>query len=498
MKFLKSALCAAAASAALSGAAMAQDDSAPTFAFNVGATSDYLFRGLTQTAKDPAVFGGVDMTAGLFYAGAWASNVDWGVETDLYAGVKPVVGPVTFDIGAIYYGYPDSDIKNAAYWEGKVAATIPAGEGTLGLAYYYSPEFFGKTGKADYVSTGDWSKKSIKEAKSYGKVNVAASGEASNFTAIPARSEWKLDPEASYVHICSNETIGGVEYHWTPDTGNVPLVADMSSNILSRPIDVSKYGLIYAGAQKNMGPSGLTIVIVRDDLIGHALPICPSAFNYQLQSENDSMYNTPPTYAIYIAGLVFKWIKAQGGLAAMEAHNKAKAALLYDFLDSSSFYRNPVAPADRSLMNVPFKLKDDALDEAFLKQNEIVEATMKGEVIAELNALGAEFRMSPEQVQSCINDRTIIRRINDVRADTQTKGIDSTPTFMVDGVVLPDNSWPSVQAAIAAGLAAGGGAAPAAPTETPAAPATAPAAPATAPAAPASSSGPLHGPDEPH
>lgn len=149
MKLLKLALCAAVASTALGATAMAQD-AAPTFAFNVGATSDYLFRGLTQTAKDPAVFGGVDMTAGLFYAGAWASNVDWGVETDLYAGVKPVVGPVTFDIGAIYYGYPDSDVKNAAYWEGKIAASIPAGEGTLGVAYYYSPEFFGKTGKADY------------------------------------------------------------------------------------------------------------------------------------------------------------------------------------------------------------------------------------------------------------------------------------------------------------------------------------------------------------
>jgi phosphoserine aminotransferase len=222
-------------------------------------------------------------------------------------------------------------------------------------------------GKADYVSTGDWSKKSIKEAKTYGKVNVAASGEASNFTAIPKQSEWKLDPEASYVHICSNETIGGVEYHWTPDTGAVPLVADMSSNILSRPIDISKYGLIYAGAQKNMGPSGVTVVIVRDDLLGHALPICPSAFNYQLQAENDSMYNTPPTYAIYIAGLVCKYIKEQGGLKAMEAHNKAKAAVLYDYLDNSKFFRNPVAKEDRSLMNVPFKLKDDSLDDAFLK-----------------------------------------------------------------------------------------------------------------------------------
>ena len=239
--------------------------------------------------------------------------------------------------------------------------------GAIGENAIVPMNLIGKPGKADYVSTGDWSKKSIKEAKSYGKVNVAASGEASTFTAIPARSEWKLDPEASYVHICSNETISGVEYHWTPDTGAVPLVADMSSNILSRPVDVSKYGLIYAGAQKNMGPSGLTIVIVRDDLIGHALPICPSAFNYQLQSENDSMYNTPPTYAIYIAGLVLQHVKDQGGLKAMEAHNKAKAAILYDYLDNSSFYSNPVAREDRSLMNVPFKLKDDALDDAFLK-----------------------------------------------------------------------------------------------------------------------------------
>ena len=150
MRLLKLALCAAVASTALGTAAMAQDDSAPTFAFNVGATSDYLFRGLSQTAKDPAVFGGVDMTAGLFYAGAWASNVDWGIETDLYAGVKPTLGPVTFDLGAVYYGYPDSDVKNAAYWEGKIAASIPAGEGSLGVAYYYSPEFFGKTGPADY------------------------------------------------------------------------------------------------------------------------------------------------------------------------------------------------------------------------------------------------------------------------------------------------------------------------------------------------------------
>ncbi|MDQ6681228.1 MAG: 3-phosphoserine/phosphohydroxythreonine transaminase [Pseudomonadota bacterium] len=220
---------------------------------------------------------------------------------------------------------------------------------------------------ADYINTGEWSKKSIKEAGKYAKVNVAASAEASNFTRVPKRESWQLDPNAAYVHICANETIGGVEYHWTPDTGAVPLVADMSSNILSRPVEVAKYGLIYAGAQKNIGPAGLTIVIVRDDLLGGALPITPSAFNYKEQAENDSMLNTPPTYAIYIAGLVFNWIKAQGGLAAVEAHNRSKAALLYDQLGATDFYSSPVAREDRSLMNVPFKLHDPGLDEAFLK-----------------------------------------------------------------------------------------------------------------------------------
>ncbi|WP_372527120.1 3-phosphoserine/phosphohydroxythreonine transaminase [Piscinibacter sp.] len=220
---------------------------------------------------------------------------------------------------------------------------------------------------ADYVNTGDWSKKSIKEAKKYCSVNVAATAEASNFTSVPKQDSWKLDPKAAYVHICSNETIGGVEYHWTPDTGAVPLVADMSSNIMSRPIDVSRYGLIYAGAQKNIGPSGLTVVIVRDDLIGNPLPITPSAFDLKQQADNDSMLNTPPTYAIYIAGLVFNWLKAQGGLAAIETHNRAKAALLYDFLDASKFYTSPVARDDRSLMNVPFKSPSESLDEAFVK-----------------------------------------------------------------------------------------------------------------------------------
>ena len=224
----------------------------------------------------------------------------------------------------------------------------------------------GKTG-ADYINTGEWSKKSIKEAGKFAQVNVAASSEATNFDRIPKRETWKLDPNAAYVHICSNETIGGVEYHFTPDVGSVPLVADMSSSIMSRPVDVTKYGLIYGGAQKNIGPAGVTIVIVRDDLIGQALPVTPSAFDYKQQADNDSMLNTPPTYAIYIAGLVFKWIKVQGGLAGIEVRNRAKAALLYDALDASGFYSSPVAREDRSLMNVPFKLKDESLDAAFLK-----------------------------------------------------------------------------------------------------------------------------------
>ncbi len=220
---------------------------------------------------------------------------------------------------------------------------------------------------ADYVNTGEWSKKSIKEAKKYCAVNVVASAEDRNFTYIPPQQDWKLSKDAAYVHICANETIGGVEYHWVPDTGDVPLVADMSSNILSRPVDVSKFGLIYAGAQKNIGPAGLTLVIVRSDLIGQALPITPSVFDYKQQADSDSMLNTPSTYGIYIAGLVFEWLKAQGGLAAIERHNIAKAQVLYDFLDQSAFYQSPVHRADRSRMNVPFRLPSEDMDEEFLK-----------------------------------------------------------------------------------------------------------------------------------
>jgi phosphoserine aminotransferase len=220
---------------------------------------------------------------------------------------------------------------------------------------------------ADYVNTGEWSKKSIKEAKKYVGVNVADSSEDESFSYVPPQSRWKLDPQAAYVHVCTNETIGGVEYHWTPDTGSVPLVADMSSHILSRPLDVAKFGVIYGGAQKNMGPAGVTLVIVREDLLERALPMTPSAFHWKEQAAADSMVNTPPTYAIYVAGLVFEWLIAQGGLAAVERRNVEKANLLYDTIDASGFYRSPVRKQDRSRMNVPFRLADEALDGAFLK-----------------------------------------------------------------------------------------------------------------------------------
>ena len=221
---------------------------------------------------------------------------------------------------------------------------------------------------ADYLHTGEWSKKAIKEAKKFGQVNIVASSEDKNFSYAPAFSTWKLDPNAAYVHITSNETIGGVEIFDTPNTGDVPLVADMSSNILSRPIDVSKYGLIYAGAQKNIGPAGVTVVIVREDLLGQTVLGTPTVFDYKVQAEAESMYNTPPTYGIYIAGLVFKHLLAKGGLVAMEAQNRAKAKLIYDLLETSSLYQSPVAVENRSLMNIPFTLKDAALDEEFLKQ----------------------------------------------------------------------------------------------------------------------------------
>jgi len=252
---------------------------------------------------------------------------------------------------------------------------IPAGYKVLFLQGGASSQFAmvpinllrGK-GKADYINTGSWSKKAIAEAKRYCNVNVAASSEAEKFTTIPNPAAWRLDGQAAYVHYTPNETIGGVEFHWIPDVGAVPLVADMSSTILSRPIDVSRYGVIYAGAQKNIGPAGLTVVIVREDLIGQPVDGQPVMFDYATHAGNGSMYNTPPTYAWYLAGLVFAWLKENGGLEAMARVNHAKAHKLYSAIDGSAFYSNPVDPDCRSWMNVPFTLADPALDPTFLEQ----------------------------------------------------------------------------------------------------------------------------------
>lgn len=222
----------------------------------------------------------------------------------------------------------------------------------------------------DFIQTGSWSIKSTNEAKRYASVHVAADAVSSKFTTIPAVNTWKLSANPAYVHLCTNETIDGVEFQSVPEiadaTGNAPLVADMSSHILSRQIDVSRYGVIFGGAQKNIGPAGLTVAIVREDLLGHALPSCPSAFNWKTVADNDSMYNTPPTYAIYIAGLVFQWLKREGGVAVIEARNQLKASMLYDYLDQSDLYENRVDTRFRSRMNVPFFLADETLNDAFL------------------------------------------------------------------------------------------------------------------------------------
>lgn len=223
--------------------------------------------------------------------------------------------------------------------------------------------------KADYVNTGQWSKKAIAEGQRYCQVNVAASSEDSKFSTIPAQDTWQLSDDAAYLHYTPNETIGGVEYFWIPQV-DVPLVADMSSTILSRPIDVGEFGAIYAGAQKNIGPAGLTLVIVRRDLLGTADAKCPAMLNWETAVDNDSMYNTPPTFALYLAGLVFDWLRDQGGLSAMEQLNRRKAGKLYAAIDNSGFYANPVELASRSLMNVPFTLADAGLDKLFLQEAE--------------------------------------------------------------------------------------------------------------------------------
>ena len=225
-----------------------------------------------------------------------------------------------------------------------------------------------KTGKADYIVSGGWSKKAYKEAKKYGQINLVASSEDQNFTYVPNVDELELSPDADYVYICENETVYGNKFHKLPQTGDVPLVADVSSCFLSEPIDVTKYGLIYGGVQKNVGPAGVVIVIVREDLIREDLPeYVPTIMQYKTQADAGSMSNTPPCYGIYICGKVFKWILAQGGLEGMQKRNQEKAAVLYDYLDSTDFYQAPVRKEDRSIMNVPFVTGDADLDAEFVK-----------------------------------------------------------------------------------------------------------------------------------
>jgi phosphoserine aminotransferase len=252
---------------------------------------------------------------------------------------------------------------------------IPAGykvlflQGGASLQFAMVPmNLMVKSKKADYVHTGQWSKKAISEAKKIGTVNVVASSEKENFSRIPELDPAKFSRDADYFYIVTNNTICGTVYTKLPDTGNVPLVADMSSNILSEPVDVSKFGLIFAGAQKNIGPAGVTVVIIREDLIGKAPESIPVMLNYKTHAEEASLYNTPPCYAIYIAGLVFKWMKETGGLSAMAKRNRDKAAILYDFLDRSKLFKSPVRKEDRSIMNIPFVTGNEALDEKFIKE----------------------------------------------------------------------------------------------------------------------------------
>lgn len=225
-----------------------------------------------------------------------------------------------------------------------------------------------KNGIADYIVTGQFAKKAYDEAKKYGDVRLAASSSDKNFTYIPSQSQLKLSPDADYVYICHNNTIFGSTWNYVPETGSIPLVADMSSSILSAPVDVSKYGLIFAGAQKNMGPAGLTVVIIREDLVGKPMPFTPTMFDYSVHAANDSMYNTPPTYSIYVCKLVLEWLEELGGVTAMEKINRKKAAMLYDYLDNSKLFKAPVDKSCRSLMNVTFVTGNTDTDDAFCKE----------------------------------------------------------------------------------------------------------------------------------
>jgi phosphoserine aminotransferase len=266
-------------------------------------------------------------------------------------------------------------IINGAEADLRALMNIPANYKVLFLQGGASSQFamvplnlLGVAAKADFINTGTWSKKAISEAKRYGKATVVATSEDKNFSYIPKVTKDKFDPTSSYVHITSNNTIEGTKYAAFPDTGSVPLVADMSSNILSEVMDVTKFGIIYAGAQKNIGPAGVCVVIIREDLIGKALPITPVMFNYETHAKEKSLYNTPPTYGIYIAKLVFEWMLARGGVTAMETVNKGKAKLLYDFLDNSNVFKGTAVKEDRSIMNVPFTLPTDELTDKCLKE----------------------------------------------------------------------------------------------------------------------------------
>ncbi len=225
-----------------------------------------------------------------------------------------------------------------------------------------------KSRKVDVIHTGSWTKKAMEEIKRYGAMNLVASSEDKNFSYIPKTDPAKYSNDADYFYICSNNTIEGTRFTDYPETGDIPLVSDMSSHILSEVVDIAKFGIIFAGAQKNIGPAGLTIVIIRDDLVGHAMDITPVMFNYKIHADNKSLYNTPPTYGIYMAMLVFEWIKDLGGLSAMQAINEEKAGMLYDFLDNSSMFSSPIAPDDRSLMNIPFVTGSDEIDKKFVKE----------------------------------------------------------------------------------------------------------------------------------
>jgi phosphoserine aminotransferase len=271
----------------------------------------------------------------------------------------------------------------------------------------------GADATADYVNTGAWSKKAIGEAKRYCKVNIAADESASGYNTVPAQGALKLTPGAAYVHYTPNETIGGVEFGYVPQTGAVPLVADYSSTFLSRPIDVSRFGLIYAGAQKNVGPAGLCIVIVREDLIGKARPGTPLVMDYKAMADDNSMLNTPPTFAWYLSGLVLKWILGKGGLAAMENRNRAKAESLYAAIDASGFYRNPVAKEARSWMNVPFTLARPELDRTFLSEAQAAGLTnLEGHRSVGGMRASIYNAMPPEGVQALIGFMKEFQRRN--------------------------------------------------------------------------------------